>query len=247
VLLAALALTACAADADVFSPNAQRALRGVPYAASTTPGQSYCLLKFKFQYSEREKIAELLIDDGCQQELMTAVNKSCQQEALRLGLARLPGRMRISGATGGAWAVKYRAVVVTCEFQDPKTREITSRSDSLSVYVWEEGLEAAQKDLEEKAKAKAAEEETTKAPSEATAVAAIPDVAPATPAKRAADPDEPLRRPAARLSPVKHKFNFLGEAIIGKPGLRKLGLVVDHGKDRVYMLYDNDVDESEVF
>jgi hypothetical protein len=173
------------------------------------------------------KRADLLIDDGCQKELILPA-----YDALRLGLRKLQGEERITGATGDSGSMtKFSPVCVTCTLTNPKSQERAEKQEWLSVYVWSDGLAAAQKKVDDRESSEAAlssDSPGVETPQEATSLAETEH----SPKKRT--------KKTILISPVTHKFDHLQSAILGKPGLAKLKLIVDPARDKLYMLFDDD-------
>jgi hypothetical protein len=223
-------------------------LKTVPYklskTADTNPNSMVCEFTLTNTETAKQKKADLFIDDGSQKELILPA-----YDALRLGLKQMcvinlacvrvavfcspfpifrRGASSITGATGAsANIVKFSPVCVTCTLKHPRTHQEVQKQEFLSVYVWEQGLAEAQAKFDAKVQSEA--EAAPPDEKEESAPASTPSK------KRPATEMEPID-----ISPVRHKFNLLQSAIIGKPGLAKLKLIVDPNHDKLYMLFDDD-------
>jgi hypothetical protein len=133
--------------------------------------------------------------------------------------------------------IKFSSVLVTCTLKNPKTGQEVQKEEFLSVYAWEAGLDAAQVQFDQQTEIdeKVAQDEfdEKEQTEESLKQKATP---PSSPAKK----HKASEKETILISPVQHKFNYLQTAIIGKPGLAKLKLIVDPNRDKLYMIFEND-------
>jgi hypothetical protein len=162
-----------------------------------------------------------------------------------------PGRFGVRGAIDGASAVllKFSPVWVSCTLTDPRTGEKAVKSEFLSVYVWEAGLADAEARVAVEVRAagtgasSGTDEARIGASVEAgTVEAGIRGSSGTLDAGIVSSPRGKKRAfpgaVAVPISPVKHGYSQMRSAIIGKPGLAKLRLIIDPHRNQLYMIFD---------
>lgn len=189
------------------------------------------IMKFTLtnEYNGVEKDASLLIDEGDMKELIIPA-----REAKRLGLqpsSTIPP-FPISGVGGIRSALTMvPSLLVSCKLISRDGIVVEEKRDYLHATVWSDSWDKVKEDSTVAVGQSQPHTINLSPPPEKKKKDGPPLYTKLSPVKHIPDSE--------RLLNEMHFHNYLGEAVIGKPGLAKLGLFIDPKQNRVYMFRED--------